>query len=380
LPGQRGTAEQFRVVAELAGDDLDGVGHHGGRVPVDGLPDSGQHVLAGRAERPVDDHRGRVEHRAEAGQRPAHEPAEVGEYPADARIALRRERENLGERELFLSGQPDVVKQRGPHDRGQAAATAAGAQIAVVAHLHVREFAAEPGGASVQPPPDDEARSHVVAERDVDEAVMAAAGAEGGLTQRAEVGVVLHPHRDGQPLRHRGGRLARGDRPWQPDHGAAELIPRAARPDEHLLDQVTDRPREEGQVGRLISDCVGRRQPRDDLPGVGDEGGLDAGPSAREHGRDSRRRGRRQRPRRTAGLGSPVRLTGRALYDKLPADQVADHAGDGRPGQSGQPDQIGPGKRSRAFEQREQFAGAAPGLVWHRSSVSSSHYDESGLI
>ena len=32
--------------------------------------------------------------------------------------------------------------------------------------------------------------------------------------------------------------------------------------------------------------------------------------------------------------------SGRALHYKVPADQVADHAGDGRPGQSGQPDQV----------------------------------------
>jgi hypothetical protein len=331
-------AEQFRPVAQLAADDPDRVGHHGGRVPVDRLPDPGQHVLAGRAERPVHHHRGRVEHRAEAGQRPAHQPAEVGEHPADAGVSFRREREHLRERELFLIGQPDVVEQRGAHDRGQAAATAAAAQIAVVAHLHVGQFAAEPGGAAVQLPPDDETRPHVVADRDVDEAVVAATGAKGGLAQRAEVGVVLHVHRDVQPLRHRDGRLARADRPGQPDHGATELVARAPRPDEQLLDQVTDRHRDRCQVGRLIADCLGRRQPGDDLPGVGHEGGLDAGPSAREHGRDGRRRGRRQRPRRTAGLGSPVRLTGRALCDKLPADQVADHAGDGRPGQSGQPD------------------------------------------
>jgi hypothetical protein len=184
----------------------------------------------------------------------------------------------------------------------------------------MRQFAAEPGGAAVQLPPDDEARSHVVAEGDVNEAVVAAAGAEGGLAQRAEVGVVLHVHRDGQPLRHRDGRLARADWPGQPDHGAAELIPRTARPDEELLDQVTDRPRDRWQIRRLIADCLGRRQPGDDLPGVGHEGGLDAGPSAREHGRDGRRRGRRQRPRRTARLGSPIRLTGGALCDKLPAD------------------------------------------------------------
>ena len=89
----------------------------------------------------------------------------------------------------------------------------------------------------MQLPADDEARPHVVAERDVDEAVMAAAGAEGGLAQRAEVGVVLHVHRDGQPLRHRDGRLARADRPGQSNHGAAELVARAPGPDEQLLDQ-----------------------------------------------------------------------------------------------------------------------------------------------
>jgi hypothetical protein len=244
VAGEGRPAEQPRPVAQLAGDDPDRVGHHGGGVPVDRLPDSGQHVLAGRAERTVHHHRGRVEHRAEAGQRPAHQPAEVGEYAADAGIAFGREREHLREGEPFLIGQPNVVKERGAHDRGQAAATTAGAQIAVVPHLDVGQLAAEPGGAAVQPSPDDEARPHVVAERDVDEAVVAAAGAVGGLAQRAEVGVVLHVHRDGQPLRHRDGRLAQADRPGQADHGAAELIPRAARSGQQLLDQVTGRPRD----------------------------------------------------------------------------------------------------------------------------------------
>jgi hypothetical protein len=242
VAGEGRSAEQFRPVAEFPRDDPHRVGDDGNGVPVDGLPDSGQHVLAGRAERSVDDHRGRVEQGAEAGQRLADQPAEVREYPADGRLALGDKRENLREREPLLVGTLREVQQRQAHDLRQAAAAAADAHGAVGAHPHMREFAREPGRAAVQPAADDQPRSHVVPELEVDEAVMASARAVGRLAERGQIRVILDPDRNAQALRHRRRGLAKADRPRQPDHDSVQLPGREALGVEHRLHQVAARP------------------------------------------------------------------------------------------------------------------------------------------
>ena len=228
-------------------------------MPVDGLPDSGQHVLAGRAERSVDDHRGRVEQGAEARQRLADQPAEVREYPADGRLAFRDEREHLRKREPLLVGTLREIQQRQAHDLRQAAATAARAHVAIRAHPHMRQFAGEPGRAAVQSAVDDQARAHVVPELEVDEAVMAPARAVGRLAERGQIRVILDPHRDAKPSGHPGRGFSRSDRPGQPDHDLVELPGREAPVVEHRLHQVAAGPGERVHVAGLAAgDLPGR--------------------------------------------------------------------------------------------------------------------------
>jgi hypothetical protein len=210
-----------------------------------------------------------------------------------------------------------------------------------------------------------------VAEHHVDEAVQPAARPEGGLAQRAEVGVVLHQDGDTHPLLEGGDgvdlRLGAGHAQHhrhQPLSGDLRIPQDGEQHRRRRLEQGA-------QV--VASRGDGLAPVGQDLPGRVRQGGAEAAVPQPDDGDDARGAGQLERPGRTP---RPVRPRFRCdLVHAAAPEQLLDRAGHGGRGQAGETGQLRPGERSRDLQESQQMALGGPhrGGGLHTANVPYSN-------
>ncbi len=156
-----------------------------------------------------------------------------------ARARRRPRARSASSRDAGVGGEAGVAQQRAErHARLDAAAAAAGAQLAARVDGHVAELAAEPVRPAEQRAVDDDAGADAQLARDVEEVAQAAPGALPELRERAEVGLVLGAQREragAEPLAQqvraprrrssRGSARRAGGRRCRPGPGSATTAP-----------------------------------------------------------------------------------------------------------------------------------------------------------
>jgi hypothetical protein len=204
-------------------------------------PQRAEHRLAGFCHRPDDDHALGAEQVAHGGQLRADQPGGVADHAHRARVAVREQLHQPGERQPAVLG-PQRIEDGG--DGGvavEAAALAAAAQRSALVHGDVADLPGAAGGAAHQGPVHEQPASDAVVELDRHAVIAALSGAPDMLAERGQVRVVVDAHRDAED----GGDVAAG-----------HALP--AGEDLRRLDHV-----------RTVPDGPGQRDPRPDQGVIG---------------------------------------------------------------------------------------------------------------
>ena len=151
----------------------------------------------------ADDQQLRVEHVHERRGGLADRAPGVGDHAPAAEVALARQPHDRAPVEAVAVAAPQQLGQRvGAGDGLQAAAVAAAADRAVGVDEHVAELAGEALRAAVQAAVEHQPGADARRDHQVDEVLGVAPGAERGLGQRGEVGVVVDEDRQLEPAVH----------------------------------------------------------------------------------------------------------------------------------------------------------------------------------